>query len=114
MRLLPLAIVIALLANPGLGQTRKTAPPFDSAEIRPSAHLWNAVMQGGLFRSGRYELRQATLMDLIRTAYAVDADTIFGGPPWLDWERFDISAKAPPSTSPDSVPSMLRSLLSDR
>jgi uncharacterized protein (TIGR03435 family) len=71
-------------------------------------------MQGGLFRSGRYELRQATLMDLIKTAYAVDPDTIFGGPPWLDWDRFDISAKAPPSTSQETARLMLRNLLADR
>ena len=70
-------------------------------------------MQDGLARGGRYEVRQATLMDLIRTAYTVDADTIFG-PPWLDADRFDIAAKAPASTSPEAARLMLRSLLADR
>lgn len=71
-------------------------------------------MQGGLFRAGRYELRQATMLDLIKTAYAVDPDTIFGGPPWMDWDRFDISAKAATVTSQETARLMLRNLLSDR
>lgn len=71
-------------------------------------------MQGGLFRLGRYELRQATMLDLIKTAYGVDPDTIFGGPHWMDWDRFDISAKAPTGTSEETATLMLRNLLSDR
>ena len=71
-------------------------------------------MQGGLFRAGRYELRQATMLDLIKTAYAVDPDTIFGGPPWMDWDRFDISARTPTGTSQETARLMLRNLLSDR
>ena len=114
MRLLSLAIEIAVLASPGLGQIRKATSAFYSAEVRPSSHLWNAAMQGGLFRSGRFELRQATLVDLIKTAYSVDPDTIFGGPPWLDSERFDISAEAPPSTSQEAARVMLRNVLLDR
>src|SRR5215471_6878370 len=114
MRPLACAVLIGLLPNPGLPQARKAAPTFETADIRPSSHLWSATMQGGLFRSGRYELRQATLMDLIKTAYTLDPDTIFGGPPWMDWDRFDISAKAPAGTSQETARFMLRNLLSDR
>jgi len=114
MRPLACVILIGLLPNPGSSQTRKAAPAFATADIRPSSHLWNATLQGGLFRSGRYELRQATMLDLIKTAYTVDPDTIFGGPPWMDSDRFDISAKAPAGTSQESARLMLRNLLSDR
>src|SRR5947208_4050722 len=114
MRPLVCAMVIGLLPSPGLCQVRKAAPAFESADIRASSHLWNPTMQGGLFRSGRYELRQATMKDLIKTAYSVDADTIFGGPPWLDWDRFDIAAKAPLSTPQETARFMLRNLLADR
>jgi len=62
---------------------------------------------------GRYKLRQATFMDLVRTAYVVDADTIFG-PTWLERDRFDVIAKAHSSTSQDNLRLMFRSLLADR
>src|SRR5262249_41038987 len=114
MRPLACAVLIGLLPNPGLSQARRAAPAFEAVAIRPSSHLWNATMQGGLFGSGRYELRQATMLDLIKTAYAVDPDTIFGGPPWMDWDRFDVSAKATAGTSQDTARLMLRNLLSDR
>jgi len=36
-------------------------------------------MQGGVLRGDRYEMRQATMVDLVRTAYGVDADKVIGG-----------------------------------
>jgi hypothetical protein len=35
------------------------------------------------FARGRYELRNATLVDLIRTAWSVDADKVVGGSDWV-------------------------------
>jgi uncharacterized protein (TIGR03435 family) len=54
------------------------------------------------------------MLDLIRMAYGFDADTVHGGPPWLELDRFDIAAKAPPSTSAEELRLMLQSLLTDR
>ncbi len=54
------------------------------------------------------------MLDLIKTAYAVDPDTIFGGPHWMDWDRFDVSARAAAGTSEKTARLMLRNLLSDR
>jgi len=71
-------------------------------------------MQGGVLRDGRYELRRATMLDLIKTAFGVDADTVLGGPGWLEWDRFDVIAKAPPATSGATVELMLQALLADR
>jgi integrase/recombinase XerD len=36
----------------------------------------------------RYELRNATVVDLIRTAWAVSPEDVVGGPEWLDTDRF--------------------------
>ena len=69
---------------------------------------------GGFLRGGRYDLRKATMMDLIRLAYGFEPDTVFGGPDWLEFDRFDIAAKAPPTTSPREIGLMLQSLLADR
>jgi uncharacterized protein (TIGR03435 family) len=54
------------------------------------------------------------MLDLIRSAYAVDADKVYGGPSWLDYDRFDVIAKAPPATRPEALRLMLQSLLADR
>jgi len=63
---------------------------------------------------GRYELTNATMVDLIRAAYNVDADKVLGGPNWLESDRFDVIAKAPPRTSPETARLMLQALLADR
>lgn len=71
-------------------------------------------MQGGVRRAGRFEIRRATLLDLIKTAYGVDPDVVFGGPSWLEWDRFDVTAKSPANTPPATVKLMLQALLADR
>jgi len=83
-------------------------PKFDVADVRVSqrsdwAKKAGTAMQGGFLNAGRYELRRATMLDLIRTAYAVDADKVYGGPSWLDYDRFEVVAKAPPATRPETV-----------
>ena len=62
----------------------------------------------------RYILRQETMTQLIATAYGFDPDHVQAGPTWLDWDRFDIEAKAPPTTSKETLRLMLQSLLAQR
>jgi uncharacterized protein (TIGR03435 family) len=72
-------------------------------------------MQGGVLRGGRFEVRRATMLNLIKTAYGVDdPDLVFGGPSSLDWDRFDVIAKSPVDTPSATVKLMLRALLGDR
>jgi uncharacterized protein (TIGR03435 family) len=59
-------------------------------------------------------LRQATMADLIATAYGLDPENVQGGPSWLETDRFDLTAKIPPSTPADAAKLMLRSLLAER
>jgi uncharacterized protein (TIGR03435 family) len=54
------------------------------------------------------------MVDLIRTAYAVDADKVVGGPHWLELDRFDVIARVPASATRDSVRPMLQALLGER
>ncbi|HXA50369.1 MAG TPA: TIGR03435 family protein, partial [Candidatus Acidoferrum sp.] len=63
---------------------------------------------------GRYEVRNATMVDLVRTAYNVDADKVLGGPSWLEMDRFDVFAKVAGKASADAQRTMLRTLLADR
>jgi uncharacterized protein (TIGR03435 family) len=62
------------------------------------------------FFAGHYELRNATLTDLIRTAWSVGAENIVGGPAWMEVSRFDITVAA----SQQSQKSTLRELLKER
>jgi uncharacterized protein (TIGR03435 family) len=96
-------------------------PAFDLADVHPNRQVLtlltalNGGNRGAVLRtSGRYEFMNATMVDLIRTAYNVDADKVLSGPRWLETDRFDIIAQAPPKTSPDTARLMLQALLADR
>ncbi len=71
-------------------------------------------MQGGTLAGDRYQLRRATMVDLISTAYKVDANKVFGGPSWLDYDRFEVVAKTKPGTRPATLRMMLQTLLAER
>jgi uncharacterized protein (TIGR03435 family) len=107
--------VLTLLSGAAFGQAAESTPAFDFVEIHASAKSTNPNMTGGFLRAGgRYDIRKATMVDLIRTAYGVDADKVLGGPSWLETDRFDIAAKAPQSTPPETVKLMLQAALADR
>jgi uncharacterized protein (TIGR03435 family) len=93
------------------------APAFDLADVHVRSHSSNPTpfASGGVQRGGRYDIRNGTMLDLIQIAYNVnDPEFILGGPNWLERDRFDIVAKAPPATPPDTVRQMLQTLLADR
>ena len=94
-------------------------PSFEIADVHLSPRAdWvkdsTHVMQGGYLSGDRYELRRATLLDMIKVAYNIDADLIYGGPSWLDYDRFEVAAKAARGTSPEMLRRMLQTLLADR
>ncbi len=92
---------------------------FELAEVHVSPRAtWvkttATALQGGFLNAGRYELHRATMLDLIKTAYAVDPDKIYGGPSWLDYDKFEIVARTNPATRPEALRRMLQSLLAER
>ena len=107
-------LIVVLYASLHAQSTSSTAASFELADVRPSAPGAITVMRGGAPRAGRYELRTATMVDLIRTAFAVDADKVVGGPHWLELDRFDVVAKVPASATRESVRPMLQALLAER
>jgi len=46
-------------------------------------------------RNQRFDLRDATLLDIIALAYDRDNTTILGGPTWLELDRYDITTMVP-------------------
>jgi uncharacterized protein (TIGR03435 family) len=94
-------------------------PSFDIADVHVSPRgdwVKNPAhpMQGGYLSGDRYELRRATMLDLIGTAYNLEPDKVYGGPAWLDYDRFEVAAKTAPGTSPETLRLMLQTLLADR
>lgn len=106
----------ALFCGAAFGQSTETTPKFDLADVHPSVRTTNPnpYMTGGILRSGRYDIRRGSMLDMIALAYTVDPATVLGGPSWLEIDRFDIAAKAPQSTPPDQTRLMLQNLLADR
>ena len=91
--------IAGLVSTSALGQSPAARPSFEIAGIQASTRP-NPGMRGGVLRGNRYELRNATMVDLIRTAYGVVPDKIAGGPSWLEWNRCDIAALAPEGPRP--------------
>jgi uncharacterized protein (TIGR03435 family) len=104
---------LVLLVNAAGGQTASAPVAFEAADVHASPERLHPEMHGSL-RGGRVSLRDATLADLIATSYHVDPADVFGGPSWLDFDRFDINAKAAANTSDEAGVAMLRGLLADR
>jgi len=110
---------VAFLSGMAFGQSAAALPNFDITDVHVSPRSeWVKKpannMGGGFLSAGRYELRRATMLDLIKTAYSIEADKVYGGPSWLDYDRFEVAAKAPPTTRPETLKLMLQSLLDDR
>jgi len=108
---LSLTAVLSVLA---FGQSDDVKPAFEIADVHVSPPTRNPFMRNPAIRQGRYEIRFATMVDLIRTAYTVDAERVLGGPNWLENDTFDVIAKVPPKTTPETAKPMLQALLADR
>jgi uncharacterized protein (TIGR03435 family) len=91
------------------------APPktFDAADVRVSPP-GSLQIRGAISASGRLELRGQTMLQLITFAWDLDAEKVAGGPPWLNVDRFDITAKSSNLTSKEALHTMLQAILADR
>jgi uncharacterized protein (TIGR03435 family) len=117
---LALTVAILSIGGPAFGQPAGKAPEpeagpkFEIAGIHPSPVVRNPNFRNLAPHGGRYEIRNATMVDLIRTAYNMSSDRIVGGPNWLELDRFDVAAKLPVETTVEERRQMLQALLSER
>jgi hypothetical protein len=121
-RLLAELILIVVLCGFVSAQSASRQPAasasvlaFEIADVHASPPTpYPPYLHTGTLVGESYVMRQATMLDMISTAYGLDKKNVQGGPSWLDWDRFDVIAKAPPSTSDGALKQMLQSLLKDR
>jgi uncharacterized protein (TIGR03435 family) len=107
-------ILLAIFCISLHAQTPDAPKSFIVADVHASPFTANPFMHGNSIQGDRYFLSQATMADLIATAYGVDVANVQGGPSWLERNRYDIRAKVPPNTTQADVKLMLRTLLADR
>ena len=74
---------VSLLSTISSSQTEGTSPKFEIADVHSSPKIRNAGLRNTAPRGGRYEIKQATMLDLVRIAYGSTNDKILGGPSWL-------------------------------
>jgi uncharacterized protein (TIGR03435 family) len=115
------AILASLALWPALAQPPSAPQPkFELADVHVSpTAFWFAQNTGGQIRpglisNGLYIYRDATVLNLIQAAYGITEDMVSGGPSWLKSDLFDVVAKVPAGTTPESLKIMLQSLLADR
>jgi uncharacterized protein (TIGR03435 family) len=96
---------------------------FEVASVKQNRSGSQMVLMG-FPPGGRFNATNVTLKQLIASAYGtpqvLPQFRIIGGPPWIDSDRFDVTAKADtdfaptPGGPPAPLFEMLRSLLADR
>jgi len=108
------ALLVYRAGWPAFSQSAGPPAKFLAADIHSSAKVPNPFFRTAPVQNGRYQLTNATMVDLIHTAYGFDPDKVLAGPNWLEMNRYDIVAKAPADSTPDSRKQMLQTLLEER
>ena len=115
MKILRIAVALLLLvpaASILRAQTsvpaKAEAPPAPAEPLVVDVHLspYRATV---FYRMNlghkRFEMRDATILDLVSFAYSREDDAILAGPTWIDFDHFDIVVSVPslkpPSLNPD-------------
>ncbi len=114
------SITLTFLTAIVQAQTPAT-PKFEVASVKPSAPVpprggvYFGPARGGPGTSDPIQITwsYARLKDVIMTAYDVKGYQV-AGPAWLDSERYDIAAKAPPGATIEQVRAMWQDLLAER
>ncbi len=96
-----------------LVQAARASSEFEAASIRPSI-AESGSGSGIRTDKGRINARNVTLKRCMRGAYDVPEDQIFGGPKWIDQDRYDIIATAAGPAGDGELMIMLQALLADR
>jgi len=98
----------------GFGQQVAAQPHFAESEVHASPKGANSRVIARLDKSGRYEIRSATMLNLLTTAYGFDGNHIVGGAGWIEKDLFDVVAKGPAGTDETTLKPMLKTLLTER
>ena len=106
--------LIILVAVASFGQSPFANAGFEVVSIKrntaPSAFAANPP-----FKGGRLRWTNVTLKEMLSVAYPADINHMYGGPVWIDTERYDVEATTSElSVSDDQYHRMLQAMFADR
>jgi len=107
---------LTLLASAAvLAQAPAAKVEFEVASVRPYSinQADSSVTLGVRMDGAQVRIVGLTMRDLLAMAYRVKLYQLTG-PDWIATERYDINAKLPAGLSPEKMPEMVQSLLSER
>jgi uncharacterized protein (TIGR03435 family) len=115
MRVIALAAAICLFSDPAFEVASvKLSAPMDDVQERMRDRLHDNIPLGLVpGPEQRFEMRHATLAQLIAVAYEIRPRTVVG-PSWIYDARFDVFATIPSGHPRQEGPEMLRNLLQER
>ncbi len=112
MRVFRLTAPLVLCVSQMIYGQSATRPQFEVASVKVSTTdpSFSAMNSG----NGRLTAINVTLKRCITGAYGIGPNLIFGGPDWLDSDRFEITAKAEQPVGDRILMTMLQTLLAER
>jgi uncharacterized protein (TIGR03435 family) len=109
-----MAGIAATIASPQLvARSQVSGPAFEVASVRPNTSGYMGMRlepQAG----GRLTGTNVSARTLIQFAYDLPDFLVFGGPNWLNSDRFDLAARAENDAPLNQVRLMLRRLMAER
>lgn len=85
----------------------------DLAAIYPATEMRYPAAKAGM-HGNQLEIQSATIVDLISNAYGVQASRVFGGPSWLEMDRYDVIVRVPGNATPQAARPVLQTVLAER
>ena len=107
-----IAFFVGTIAIFGQDAPKEKVLAFEVADIKLNTS--NAEPNGNFLPGGRVQITNVPLRMLIVEAFKIRNNELIGGEAWLDSERFDVVAKAVPTSTEDELRKMLQKLLADR
>jgi uncharacterized protein (TIGR03435 family) len=107
--------ILTLIPVLAFGQSTAGPPTFEAAAIKPNTNANDDIRgKARILAGGRFDVHNVSLKECIMVVYGVQGDMITGAPKWLDSDRFDIVAQAPPDTPEPTLLLMFQTLLAER
>lgn len=110
--------LLLITSSVSLLSAQSAPATFEVISVKPSPPPGiEMVIRPGVLRGDRWVTENATLLMIIRSAYAPDFQLdgqIIGSPEWARSERFDIMATIEGERTWDRIRPMVRALLADR
>ncbi len=95
-------------------QSPATPPGLLVADVHASPRRSYPFFFAVLLPQNRYVVRDATMLDLVATAWNLNPENVQGGPAWLEHDHYDIIANLPSNASKADQRLMLQDLLKTR